>query len=371
MKCPNCGTEVEVGELFCPVCATEIEIVEDFQSADSLFREAGEKENRLNKKKADKWEARQKENLRRRRQRKRLAIISFLMIFAVLCAIAIVLVINYNRDHSFDYQYARAESARLSGNAASAEGFIEKAMELDPSSKEAKRLYALILIDEDREEEAETLYREMIAEDPSSKEDYQALLDLLDREERPSDMKALLLSASDEIREAFAGYLPSEPEFLDEPGDLTECIRVRFKTVKGQTIYYTTDGTAPDTESQVYDGKGISTDYGRNEIRAIAVNSYGIRSSVTVGVFDISHPVPDAPVVSPVSGTYKKGQKITVVVPSGYTAYYCFDTLPGVGSKKYTEPVNMPTGTHIFSVVLRDKDGRSSAATSETYIVQE
>ena len=69
-----------------------------------------------------------------------------------------------------------------------------------------------------------------------------------------------------------------------------------------------------------------------------------------------------------ISGT---AQQITINVPEGYIAYYSMDgsepSPDGSGSYQYSEPVNMPEGSTIFSAVLVDKNNRLSDVTKRNY----
>ena len=85
-------------------------------------------------------------------------------------------------------------------------------------------------------------------------------------------------------------------------------------------------------------------------------------------VYKIEFKAPDAPKITPDSGQYEKATKIRIAVPSGCTAYYAFDDTVTTESTKYTGPVEMPEGEHIFSAILVDKNGKTSLTASETYV---
>ena len=55
-------------------------------------------------------------------------------------------------------------------------------------------------------------------------------------------------------------------------------------------------------------------------------------------------------------------------MPSGCTAYYAFDDTVTTESTRYTGPVEMPEGEHIFSAILVNKNGKISLTASETYV---
>lgn len=134
-------------------------------------------------------------------------------------------------------------------------------------------------------------------------------------------------------------------------------------------IYYTTDGTAPDTSSKKYSSP-VRLEEGKTIVRAIAVNSLGVESEETEAAYTINLKVPSAPKISPKDGSYtsRTTTKITVAVPFGYKSYYAFDQKPTKDSTPYTGPVDMLEGEHIFYAILVNEDGTESIAASATYI---
>jgi hypothetical protein len=173
---------------------------------------------------------------------------------------------------------------------------------------------------------------------------------------------------SETVRTSYADYICSSPAFSPAEGTYKTKIQVSLSADEGDTVYYTTDGTDPTESSTVYKNP-IATSEGRNEIRAIAINEKGIKSDVVLHVYNVTLVRPNPPAVTPASGDYTAGTTITVTVPSGCKAYYAFDATPTINSTLYTVPVKMTSGTHIFSVIIQDENGKISIPTSETYVV--
>ncbi len=127
---------------------------------------------------------------------------------------------------------------------------------------------------------------------------------------------------------------------------------------QGATIYYTTDGSAPDsgnpahlyTEPIPVSGHGTSV-----QIRAIAVAPGRTTSSVASGTWTIAYPQAAAPTFSPAAGTYPTDQTVTISAPDqGATIYYTTDgSAPDSGNPAhlYTEPI--PVSGHGTSVQIR------------------
>ena len=103
----------------------------------------------------------------------------------------------------------------------------------------------------------------------------------------------------------------------------------------------------------------------------IAYNAKGIPSDIGTESYTIAFKEPNAPRITPASGQYEYARTIQVFVPSECTAYYAFDETVTTNSTKYTGPVQMPSGEHIFSAVLVDENGKVSSPASATYVLYE
>ena len=139
----------------------------------------------------------------------------------------------------------------------------------------------------------------------------------------------------------------------------------------GTKVYYTLDGSEPDkTNGTRYDSDYgiVLSEEGEYTLKYIAYNAKGIPSENKEEVYKIEFKAPDAPKITPDSGQYEKATKIRIAVPSGCTAYYAFDDTVTTESTRYTGPVEMPEGEHIFSAILVNKNGKISLTASETYV---
>ena len=127
----------------------------------------------------------------------------------------------------------------------------------------------------------------------------------------------------------------------------------------GTRIYYTLDGTIPDENSTLYnENLGISLDEeGDYILKYIAYNAKGIPSDIGTESYTIAFKEPNAPRITPASGQYEYARTIQVFVPSGCTAYYAFDETVTTNSTKYTGPIQMPSGEHIFSGIVHSMFG--------------
>ncbi|MDO4477748.1 MAG: chitobiase/beta-hexosaminidase C-terminal domain-containing protein [Lachnospiraceae bacterium] len=373
MTCPECGAVIADGEVICPLCHKEIELVSEYHSVETLIRN----KNVLGRQKKEKTSERyreiisqSRENTLKRKQNKLLVMIS---VFCVILVILLVFGVKYYTDirnkNDFNYQYSHARTAFENGDVEGAWAFLNQALHLDSASVSARELYAAMLLKEGQSGEAEKLYKTLIKEDPTLIDDYQALLDIYEDQGRGEDMKALLMGSSDKIREFFHDYIPDAPVFDPAESDFDSPTKMTIKDMPDCTIYFTTDGTDPTRASDVYTGFPISLEEGRNEIRAMAVNSYDIDGDITIAVYNISLAQPDPAVITPESGYYPTGSTISVEVPEGCKAYYAFDETPDDACLPVVGEIVMPEGTHIFSVIVKNEYGKYSSVVSETYVV--
>ena len=120
-------------------------------------------------------------------------------------------------------------------------------------------------------------------------------------------------------------------------------------TTPNATIYYTTDGTMPTTNSQLYQSSipVLAT----ATINAIAVETGYLASPVSSGTYIIASGAA-APNLSPAPGTYTAAQSVQLSdTTAGATIYYTTDgTTPTHSSTVYTVPITVTATTTINSI---------------------
>jgi hypothetical protein len=127
------------------------------------------------------------------------------------------------------------------------------------------------------------------------------------------------------------------------------------------TIYYTTDGSIPTTNSPVYSGP-IAID-ATETIRAIAVVTGHSTSSVSSAIYTITSPAA-APVFSPAPGTYTSAQTVTIgtATPSATIYYTTNGTVPTTGSAVYFGPITVSASETVQAIAVAS--GYSTSAAS-------
>ncbi len=376
MKCRKCNSEIPDGELICPRCGAEINLVPEYRPVEFMIDEKKREEEEIQKQR--RRAAAQKKKRRRRRKKKQiaqkkqnrrsLAVTFCILLLIIAAAVGILRYVRYRNTVSFDYQYERAQEEFLSGDTASARTFAEKALSLSPKSVKCLRLMAQIEKSEgDAQGAAETL-KKAIEIDPGNIDVYGQIISLYMETNDFDKIHDLMENCkSEEVLLEYGNYVCLAPAITPIAGTYSRQISVTIGSAEN-LIYYTTDGSDPTTSSDLYTDK-IRTKEGRNEIRAIAVNDLGIKSNVSVCVYNIEIKRPDPPVIEEPTGVYEEGSMIHVTAPEGCIIYYAFDDVPTPGSAEYTGPVAMPVGSHVFSCIAVDSEGNPSENVNAMYII--
>ena len=254
MKCSNCHSEIGDGEVYCPFCGEEIRYVPDYET-DVLPVKA------LSPKEPSDGPTGPAEPAGRRHHPVR--------VFLKTCAIVLLtgamsfglykaMSIGTKRDYF--YQKSAAAAAFRSGRYEKALSLAEAAEKLRGSSADLTVLKARIL---------------------NSMGETSSAVSLLQKTD-------VILSASDpELVSEYSDYVCSAPSFnLKDGQTYTYSTKLKISADKGATIYYTTDGTDPDQNSQTYSSP-IVLPSGTVTVKAIAVNTKGVESDITEAGYTI------------------------------------------------------------------------------------
>lgn len=291
------------------------------------------------------------------------------LILAGIVGILVLLFVGMYFIYSNSYVgvLAKGKSSLEEENYTQAVTYLKKAISKKDYKIEPYTLLVEAYIQIERYEDAVTILLDTIELDSDNLELYEELISLYLTLDDVYLIRDYMKTLDDgEIKDNLSDYIASEPYFGIESGTYDVVQELQISVFEG-TIYYTLDGTEPTKESLVYES-GIQLGEGTTTVKAISINDNEIPSYVVEAVYTIDFPVEAAPIVTPSTGQYTEASYITVTVPSGYIAYYTLDnTVPDVNSSIYTEPIEMPEGNTIFTVILINANGKASDVTKRNY----
>jgi len=353
MECSGCGAHLQDKTLYCPVCGEEILWVPEYATIETLMYQHQMKIDTDHLKHSG----------------KKIKCKGFLA-GGIVLLLVMVLAVNIYKYNSFDYQMSLAEAAYSDQNYEQALNYADRALSINSDGVEATLMIAKIFTAQGNIRTAIPILEAAVKNNSGSIKAYGQLIQLYEDTDQLESIKDLMAQTEEEdILNEFSDYLCEVPEINLDSGTYKKKILLALSPKRNSdSIYYTTNGSTPTSSSSVYTD-AIAVGEGTITIKAIAMNKKGISSDVLSETYTIIRNDPEMPEVWPKSGEYREGERIVVTVPDDCTAYYAFDESPTVSSKKYSSSVAMEKGEHIFSVIVVDKEGKTSNAASETYVV--
>jgi hypothetical protein len=308
------------------------------------------------------------EQLKRARKRRtqRILITVFLVVLLIFGAAAAFYVkasIDTQRENSYEYQLSKAEELYAGGYVKEAITYYENALRLEPDHEDVRLKLAQIYYDRKDYDSAQLLYLQTLEDDPQNKECYRMLIAIYELKNKTSEILALCSGVTDpDILSLFSDYIVDDPVFSAEGGTYREYMEISITSDAGHQIYYTMDGTDPTVYGRLYKEPLSLNTMGTYTIRAVCVNAKKLYSSIVNEVYVIDIPAPGMPVVTPNGGNFEEETAVSISLSDGCTAYYTWDgTIPNTTSSKYKEPLTVPEGNNILSVmIVDDKTGKWS-----------
>ena len=373
MKCTNCGAEFEDGTLFCPKCGKEVQWVPEYHTLETILRqkelmEQEKKKKELEAQKERERQQRKAEQERRRKRKKNMILGSCAAVVVVAAGLGLFFV--YQTQHnSFDFQMAQAETKFSNKNYEDAMKYVQQALALRPDSAEANILQAKIYLKNEDEAAALDILLEVVKEFPDNTSADGELLRRYENQGEYEKIRDLMANASEEMQDMYQSYVCPLPTVSQGGGEYTEALSLEFNNLlEGTQVYYTLDGSKPDTSSQKYEGPIFLEEEGKITLKYIAYNEKNIPSEVGEETYQITYEAPEKPLISPSDGQYEYAEQIIVTAQDGCDIYYAFDEEPTLESSKYTGPIAMPTGEHTFSAIAVDERGKISPVSSKMYV---
>lgn len=318
--------------------------------------------------------------LQRKKKQKIKRRIQMVLLFLILALTslgiwaAVQFVSDYNSKNTFEYQYNEAKRYFDEGVYDKALNCLNKAFDMDDidtaSMTDAIEMKYNILIAKKNYEEAIKVMLQMIEAEPT-KDRYYNLMELYSLTGKYDQMDELAnqLEGTD-YNDVYMEYMIGNISVSVEGGSFEQGIKVEMQASKPDLIiHYTLDGSVPTLASDIYSEPFEFLEEGSYTIRAIGINSNGMKSDEVCETYIISFPRPDKPLVTPATGIYSEEITITISgVLEGINVYYTLDgTVPTVDSEVYTEPIVLPMGNYIFNAIAVGKNGIASELVWRVY----
>lgn len=369
MNCPKCGAEIAEGSLYCTVCGEDIHIVPDFDSEVEQSMQDALEQIAEEVKDSSRGDAPQAPPKKKKGYFGWLTGLFFLVIIVLS---GVIIGAWYHMEHSMEYQLARAVECVKKLDYEQAVNYFMRARELGNIDQESLFSLADCYYAMDNVGGYESQLMEMIRSGLLSQEQLErAYAKLIQSYRVRNDYETIddLLNDCDNenIRSMYQNLQAKAPEFGYEEGYYQEIIPLKLSSNTAGTIYYTTDGSEPDTSSQVYTAP-IFLDNGEHIIRAVFVNQYGLVSEIVTKKYQIELKIPIAPEVLTASGEYSSPTMIQIRCEEDETVFYTTDgSTPANTSTKYTGPFPMPLGESRFSFAIIEEDGIVGEVAERTY----
>ena len=364
--------------MFCDKCGTEINIVPDFEpeveneidaSLSGLADELN-KDDQASGKNGD----RRKSNVGIWGEKTdRLRLIVNLLLVIVLIAIGIGAVLFYRNSTGKRY-IKMAEDARKAGNYAQAIEYLKEANKENPGNTDIIfRISDYYLESGDADSAIETL--KTITESGLFSEDkvqtaYESMISVYRQSGDTEGLAKLLSSGENETLQSMrSNYIPNMPSMSPASGTY-ESVNVTLSLWdgSGNSIYYTVNDGQPDASSILYESDIILTEEGVYNVKAVAINEFGISSVVSENEYVIERGAPLPPEIMEPSGDYFQNTMIVAVADPGLSIFYTTDgSDPTMESKQYISPLIMPVGTSHYKFICFDNEGNASEIVERDY----
>lgn len=372
MKCIYCGEELKEGSLYCPKCGKAVQIVPDYNIYDDdyLNQVLTEESQKIsgsgpdrNKKPAPAETKHPGKKHLDPRQKKIIFLVLGIVCVLIFALLILGAAIRSNHANSFDYQVGLAEKAQKAGDTKNAIACYENALALDKNSIEVRLALAELYTEENDYDSALVLYQEVIRADRKNRQACKGLIAIYEKQNNTDAILSLSEAVDDSLKDLFADYQVEGPQFSLKSGSFENAQILQMLSTKGYEIYYTVDGSDPKERGLRYT-EPVKLDENNKTytVKAVCKNEKGIYSEVTEASYKILIPAPDEPIVSPDGGDFGMETSVTITVPDGCSAYYTWDgSTPTAASHLYTQPIKVPEGNNILSVVIIDHTTKLSS----------
>lgn len=295
------------------------------------------------------------------------------LILAIAVLFIVSLILNNKKLDSYDYNYSTGLGFYNSGNYSEALTYWEKASTDSEGRKNVDlkvKMYECYATLGNKAKAVEML-KDAVSYDKYNEKALVMLAQYyIDNKEGTALTELLRKYKGTDGEKYLKNFEVAMPSASEASGKFDRVLELELNSVNSYKIYYTVDGSSVTTKSREYVGP-IRIEKGKTTLKAAAVDLNGTMSHELELVFDVDYKNPDAPMITPSTGTYAEGTKIEITnIPENAKAYYTLDgTAPTKDSEQYTEPIPMPEKNTVFSAIIIDEFELESAVTKRNYNV--
>lgn len=221
-----------------------------------------------------------------------------------------------------------------------------------------------------RVDDAVSVLKGIIVLDPENDAAYEHLINIYKDLGSYEDINKLVAgSADDHVYSTYKGYLTMPPDFDQPGGEYDEEFDLTLSAENDSSIYYTLDGSKPDSSSELYMGP-LHIGKGETVVTAVCINTYDMKSPEVSMKYTVNFELPKDPEIDPDSGSFSQPSYINVSVNDPETAavYYTTDgTDPGEGSDIYEHQIPMLLGKNTYKFRAVSKKGVSGNVIEKEY----
>ena len=361
MTCPICEKEIEEGSLYCNHCGSAVQIVPDFNLLEDEVLPS-----MLDSTRKEKIPTDEKKEIERHINKKWIILIS-----VVSLVLIIGIAIGFTYTHSFSYYCKKADLAYTNGNLTDAISLYHKALD---ETEDAEVYLSLGKVQKEAEyyDEAESSFLKSFELNPKGEEAILQLVLLYDSTNDYEAMDELLSMDLTEAQIAIVNeYGIPAPKFSVSGGEYEDDVELTLYTSTDFSIYYTLDGTEPTEHNGTLFEKPIEiSKQGTTIVTAVCINSDGKHGIVASETYEITYVTPETPVIYPTGGRISKETYVTITAgDDSDSVYYTWDgSMPTKNSAKYTDPILVPEGNNILTVISINEHGMVSEVVRENYI---
>jgi len=371
MKCAYCNSEIKDGEFFCPACGKEVQMVPDYNVLEddilpAFLEENKKKKSQTSGKNEAGNDASYTEDLKNKKKNNRKILLIVLLCLILGAAVGLGF---YAHTHSYDYLFAKGQESYESEDYDTALSYYKQAKAKEETSRVLVQI-GMCRFYQEEYTDALNYFQKVLAEDASNADAFLGVLMVYSQQQDYDTMASLSeTDLTEEETSLLEQYLILPPVFSEEGGSFDDDVELTLTSSQGYDIYYTLDGSTPTAEDGTLYTDSITLEDGTTTVSAICVNSEGKEGSVVEETYKITYKKPGYVTLSPSGGTYSEPTTVTISTDvENARIYYTWDnTDPTASSAQYTEPIIIPEGNNVLSVIVIDSHGLSSDVLRANY----